>query len=116
MHSDGVIDIVHLKDCQPLTMVFSTHNPLVPVHPRSKVSRYIRTEVLLYKSDVIRGNLVYGAFDLCRMSVRSLRHRHEAAIETAAYRSSTPLPTPAAQPASRATVGFLSDPAPDTIY
>jgi len=94
MHSDGVIDVVHLKDCQPLSMAFTTHNPLVPIHPRSKVTRYIRTEVLLYKSDVVRGNLVYGAFDLCRMSLKSLRHHKETPEEAA-----SPLP-----PASSNTV------------
>jgi hypothetical protein len=38
--------------------------------------RYFRNEVLLYKSDVIRGNILYSAFDLCRMGIHSLRHRH----------------------------------------
>jgi len=40
------------------------------------VTRYFRNEVLLYKSDVIRGNILYSAFDLCRMTIRSLRRRH----------------------------------------
>jgi hypothetical protein len=35
----------------------------------------MRNEVLLYKSDVVRGNIVYGAFDLCRMGIHSFRHR-----------------------------------------
>jgi LssY C-terminus len=116
MYSDGVIDVVHLKDCQPLTMAFTTHNPLVPVHPRSKVSRYIRTEVLVYKSDVIRGNLVYGAFDVCRMGIHSFRHRHDSAIETAAHRQAAPPPVPAATPAPQVTAGFLSNPTPDSVY
>jgi hypothetical protein len=26
---------------------------------------------------VIRGNILYGAFDLCRMGIHSFRHRHD---------------------------------------
>jgi len=46
------------------------------VRPRNRFVRYLRTQVLLYKSDVIRGNIIYSAFDLSLMSIRSLRHRH----------------------------------------
>lgn len=43
------------------------------IHPGSRFVRYFRTQVLLYESDVIRGNIVYSALDLTRMSIRSLR-------------------------------------------
>jgi hypothetical protein len=33
--------------------------------------------VLAYESDVVRGNIIYGAFDLFRMGIHSLRHRHD---------------------------------------
>lgn len=76
MHTDGMLTVVHLKNCDRPSVEYTRSNPLIPIRPRSRVARYFRNQVLLYKSDVIRGNLVYGAFDLCRMSIRSLRHRH----------------------------------------
>ena len=76
MRTDGALTIVHLKTCNRPTMAYTRANPLVPIRPHSRLVRYFRNEVLLYKSDVIRGNIVYSAFDLCRMSIRSLRRRH----------------------------------------
>jgi len=46
------------------------------VRPSNRFVRYLRTQVLLYKSDVIRGNVIYSVFDLSRMSIRSLRYPH----------------------------------------
>jgi len=57
--------------------------PLIPVRPRNRFVRYLRTQVLLYKSDVIRGNIIYGAFDLSLMTIRCLRHRHLLRMTTA---------------------------------
>jgi hypothetical protein len=34
-------------------------------------------QVLSFRSDLIRGNIVYGGFELTRMAVRARRHRVE---------------------------------------
>jgi hypothetical protein len=78
MRTDGMLTVVHLKTCDRPTLAYTRANPLVPVRPHSWITRYFRNEVLLYKSDVVRGNILYGAFDLCRMSIRSFRRRHGA--------------------------------------
>jgi hypothetical protein len=57
-------------------MQYPRNIPLITVRPRNRFVRYLRTQVLLYKSDVIRGNIIYSAFDLSLMTIRSLRHRH----------------------------------------
>jgi hypothetical protein len=45
--------------------------------PHSKFARYLRMQVLSFKSDVVRGNIVYGMFDLTRMAIRAQRnHTH----------------------------------------
>ena len=75
MHTDGVLSIVHLKDCEMPATFFTRGNPLISIRPRSRAARYLRSQVLVYKSDVVRGNIVYGAFDLARLGFRSLRHR-----------------------------------------
>jgi LssY C-terminus len=78
MRTDGMLTIVQLKNCNRPSMEYTRQNPLIPIRPRSRVVRYFRNEVLLYKSDVVRGNIVYSGFDLCRMGVHSLRHRHDS--------------------------------------
>ena len=76
MCTDGNLTVVHLKSCAMPVMQYSWNTPLIPVRPRNRFVRYLRTRVLLYKSDVIRGNIIYSAFDLSRMSIRFLRHRY----------------------------------------
>jgi LssY C-terminus len=78
MRTDGMLTIVQLKNCNRPSVEYTRLNPLIPIRPRSRVARYFRNEVLLYKSDVVRGNILYGGFDLCRMSIQSLRHRHDS--------------------------------------
>ena len=77
MRTDGMLTVVQLKDCTRPEVEYTRMNPLIPIRPRSKFERYLRNEILLYKSDVIRGNILYGAFDLCRLGIHSLRHRHD---------------------------------------
>jgi LssY C-terminus len=81
LRTDGMLTVVHLKNCNRPQIEYTRANPLIPIRPRSAVVRYIRNQVLLYKSDVIRGNVIYGAFDLCRMSIHSFRHRHDGTLE-----------------------------------
>ena len=76
MHTDGNLTVVHLKSCAMRVMRYSRNTSLISVRPPNRFVRYLRTQVLLYKSDVIRGNIIYSAFDLSLMSIRSLRHRH----------------------------------------
>jgi hypothetical protein len=78
MHTDGVLSVVHLKNCEMPTTLFTRENPLIPVRPRSRAARYVRSQVLVYKSDVIRGNLLYGAFDLARMGFHAFWRRGKA--------------------------------------
>ncbi len=81
MRTDGALTVVQLKDCNRPSVQYTRFNPLIPIRPRSRVVRYFRNEVLLYKSDVVRGNIIYSAFDLSRMGIHAFRHRHGDADE-----------------------------------
>jgi LssY C-terminus len=81
MRTDGVLTVVQLKDCHRPLIEYTRSNPLIPIRPRSRVVRYFRNEVLLYKSDVIRGNIIYSAFDLTRMGIHAFRHRHDGSSD-----------------------------------
>ena len=78
MKTEGMLTVVHLKECDEPSIQYALGKPLVPIHPKSIIARYFRSQILVYKSDVIRGNFIYSAFDLTRMSVRSFRHRHDS--------------------------------------
>ena len=76
MRTDGTLTVVELAKCDYLP-ANSTHSaPLIPARPRSRIVRYLRTQVLIYKSDVVRGNIIYGGYDLARMGIHAYRYRH----------------------------------------
>jgi hypothetical protein len=81
MKTDGMLTVVELQNCEVPDARLVKAEPLIAVRPRWRVTRYLRTQILAYKSDVIRGNILYSAFDLLRMSFHSLRHRHDAEVE-----------------------------------
>jgi len=76
MRTDGTLTVVQLADCTGPSMEFMHANPLIPIRPRSRVARFLRTQVLAYKSDVVRGNLIYGGYFLGRVCIHALRVRH----------------------------------------
>lgn len=80
MRTNGGLMVVYLRDCSPAVSPYGVP-AAIPIHPHSKLVRYFRNRLLLYKSDVIRGNIIYGAFDVVRMSIRTLRHQNPAPAE-----------------------------------
>ena len=81
MRTDGNLTVVNLKHCNRPVMEYSHSKPLIPIHPRSRIVRFFRTQVLLYKSDVVRGNIIYSAYYLADRSIHSFRHRHDSESE-----------------------------------
>jgi hypothetical protein len=77
MRTDGSLAVVQLKDCENPVFERKSDEPAVQARPHSKLARYLRMQVLSFKSDVVRGNIVYGAFDLTRMAIRARRQRAE---------------------------------------
>jgi hypothetical protein len=82
MWTDGSLAVVQLKDCENAVFEQTNDGAAVQSRPRSKFARYLRMQILSFKSDLIRGNVVYEAFDLTRIAVRARRHRAEKAALT----------------------------------
>jgi hypothetical protein len=80
MRTDGSLAVVQLKDCENAVFAQSAVGSTLDTRPHSKLARYLRMQVLSFKSDLIRGNVVYGAFDLTRMIVRARRNHSEKAL------------------------------------
>jgi hypothetical protein len=75
MRTDGSLAVVQLKDCEnPVFEQQTADAPAIATRPHSKFARYVRMQVLSFKSDVVRGNIVYGAFDLTRIAIRARRN------------------------------------------
>jgi hypothetical protein len=83
MRTDGSLAVVQLKDCEnPVFEQDTADAPAIAARPHSKFARYLRMQVLSFKSDVVRGNIVYGMFDLTRMAIRA-RRNHAQRVEMA---------------------------------
>ena len=80
MRTDGSLAVVQLKGCENAVFAQSAGGSTVATRPHSKLARYLRMQVLSFKSDFIRGNVVYGTFDLTRMMVRARRNHSERAL------------------------------------
>ena len=76
MQTDGSLAVVQLKDCENAVFEQQVADPssVAAARPHSKFARYVRMQVLSFKSDVVRGNIVYGMFDLTRMAIRARRN------------------------------------------
>jgi hypothetical protein len=74
LQTDGAIAIVQLRDCDHAIFQDISDGPELAFRPRSKFARYIRTQVLSSR-DLWRENVLYGAFDLTRISIRAIRRR-----------------------------------------
>jgi hypothetical protein len=81
MRTEGNLTVVHLQHCNRPAMEDTRSTPSISIRPRFRVVRYLRNQILLYKSDVIRGNIVYAALDLGCRGIRSFIHHHSPAID-----------------------------------
>jgi LssY C-terminus len=75
VRTDGSIAVVQLQDCEPTVPGLSADASGAKFRPGNHVFRYIRRQILTFRNDIWRANIVYGAFDLGRMAVTALRHQ-----------------------------------------
>src|SRR5260221_1349763 len=76
MRPDGMLTVVQLANCTNSQTEIARATPLIPIRPHSRFVRYLRTQVLIYKSDVIRGNLIYSGYYVGRVCIHAFRSRH----------------------------------------
>jgi hypothetical protein len=86
VRTDGDIAIVRLKECQPVVPGLPSSTAGTNFRPGNRVFRYLRKQILTFRSDIWRANIIYGAYDLGRMTIETFRHHP------------TPPPTQQAQP------------------
>jgi hypothetical protein len=72
MHTDGSIAVVSLQDCHPGLQLDPTPKG-GNYKPGNVTFRYIRRQILTFRSDIFRANIIYGAYDAGRMTIAALR-------------------------------------------
>ncbi len=74
VRTDGELAIVQLKPCQPVVPGLNANAAQAKFKPGNHIFRYLRRQILTFRSDIWRANIIYGAYDLGRMSFEALRH------------------------------------------
>ncbi len=72
--TDGALAVVELKECQPMVPGLASETASARFRPGNRVFRYFRRQILTFRSDIWRANIIYGAYDLTRMSIVAWRH------------------------------------------
>lgn len=75
MHTDGSIAVIALQDCQPADPELDSNSNDARFKPGNIAFRYIRRQILTFRNDIWRANIIYGGYDLGRMAVMTLRHK-----------------------------------------
>jgi LssY C-terminus len=77
--TNGELAVVRLKDCPSEARTTPPQN--LQAHPGNRVFRYVRGQILTFRSDIWRANIIYGLYDLGRMMLAANSH-HAAAAAT----------------------------------
>jgi hypothetical protein len=84
IRTDGAIALVKLKECQPVSPLINADVSGSNFKMGNRAFRYLRREILTFRSDIWRANIVYGIFDLGRMARNALRRQPGEGNMTAA--------------------------------
>jgi hypothetical protein len=86
MRSDGAVAVAELQDCKPEDRSMESATKSRNYKPGNYAFRFVRRQILTFRNDIFRANIIYGAYDVGRMTWTGLRHesaRSEAgAMET----------------------------------
>ncbi len=75
MFTDGSIAVIQLQDCQPVSPGLNANSPAASFKPGNHAFRYLRREILTFRNDIWRANIIYGIYAVGRMTVNALRHQ-----------------------------------------
>jgi LssY C-terminus len=88
--TDGSIAVIQLQECHAAVPQLASDPQPAPFKPGNAVFRYFRRDVLTLRSDIWRANIIYGSYDLLRMSFRAWRRHETTAAAVAAPEKSNP--------------------------
>ncbi len=74
MHTDGAVAVVTLRNCQPMLPQLDSTRKGASFRPGSYTFRFIRRQILTFRNDMFRANIIYGTYDVGRMAFVAFRH------------------------------------------
>jgi hypothetical protein len=74
VRTDGELAVVQLKQCQPVVPGLPSCTAGTNFKAGNHIFRYIRKQILTLRSDIWRANIIYGVYDLARMTIETFRH------------------------------------------
>lgn len=74
MHTDNFVAVVALKECRPLVSQPARENDRRTYKPGNHVFRFARRQILTFRNDIFRANIIYGSYEGGRMAIAALRH------------------------------------------
>jgi hypothetical protein len=75
MQTDGSMAVVALQNCQPTDPQLDSNAKGGNYKPGNYAFRYTRKEILTFRNDIWRANIIYGMYDVGRMALKALRHQ-----------------------------------------
>jgi hypothetical protein len=85
MHTDGSVAVITLQNCRPVHPQLIDPQLIDPQLGSNSSGgsfkagniafRYIRKQILTFRNDIWRANIIYGAYDVGRMAFTTLRHK-----------------------------------------
>ena len=77
IHTDGDVAVISLQDCRPANPELVSEPEKHSFRPGNYAFRYIRKQILTFRNDIWRANIIYGAYDVGRMTWTALRRQPE---------------------------------------
>jgi hypothetical protein len=74
MYTDGSVAVVALQACRSADPELDSYSKGTSYKPGNYAFRYIRKQILTFRNDILRANIIYAAYDAGRMTVKALRH------------------------------------------
>ena len=75
MVTDKSVAVIALQDCRPADPELDSNSKGGRFRPGNYAFRYVRKQILTFRSDIFRANIIYGAYEVGRMAVMALRHQ-----------------------------------------
>jgi len=81
MRTDGSVAVIQLKECEPIVPGLQTTSKSRSFRPGNHAFRYVRRQILTFRNDIWRANIIYGLYDVGRMAFTAMRHQPAPPIE-----------------------------------
>jgi hypothetical protein len=110
VRTDGSLAVVELKDCESPNTELAQVSTNETYKAGNIVFRYFRRQILTFRSDIWRANIIYAAYDLGHMSFTAIKHHNAAEAADQQARASHPTTNVNAVVRAAAPVGSSTGP------